>query len=67
MGRLNSKNMQISIIEINRESICLMLNKLPYLSYGRHLKSRYVNVAIKVPKIEYRSETTCTVMNHKYI
>ena len=49
----NNMNMEISILEINTESINTSLNNLPYLSDSRQLKSRYVHVAIKLPKIEY--------------
>ena len=53
---LNNRNMQISILEINRKSKFTLLNRLLYLCDSRHLKSRYGHVTIKVFEIEYRSE-----------
>ena len=50
---LNNWNMQISILVINRNSIISLLNKKPYLSDSRHLKGRYVNITIKMLKVEY--------------
>ena len=35
---LNNRNMQISVLEINTEGIISLLNRLLYLSDGRHLK-----------------------------
>ena len=50
---LNNRNMQLSILEINRKSMLTMLNKLPYLSDSRHLKSMYVHKEIKSLEIKY--------------
>ena len=44
---LNNRNIEISNIEINRGSIIILLNKLPYLSDSKHPKSRYVHVVIE--------------------
>ena len=52
---LNNRNIQIGIIELNRKSIITLLNKLPYLSDSMHPKTKYVDLAIKLLKIEYRS------------
>ena len=43
---LNNKNMQIIILKTNRKGTTNLLNKLPYLSDRRNLKSRYVHVVI---------------------
>ena len=48
-------DMHISFLKINRESVITLLSKFTYLSYSRHPKRRYVNVAIKSLKAEYRS------------
>ena len=54
----NNRNMYISILEINRKSIIILLNKLPYLSDSRHLKSRYVHISVKSLKVCYGSLAT---------
>ena len=49
---------------INGESIITTLNKLPYMSDSRHLKSRYVHIMIKLLKVKYGPdgpETTSTL------
>ena len=50
-----NRNMEISVLNINRKSIITFLNRLPYLSAIRHPKCRYLHVEIKSLKIEYRS------------
>ena len=61
----NNENTQISILEINRKSIIILLNRLLYVPESRHLKGKYVYVAIKSLKIEYRLQTTSILRNHK--
>ena len=41
---LNSKNIYVSILEINGETIITTLNKLPYMSDCKHLKRRGVQM-----------------------
>ena len=43
---LNNRNMYISILEINGESIITMLHKLLDMSDSRHLKRRYMQIMI---------------------
>ena len=43
----NNRNMQMSILNVNGKSIITLLNKVPYLSDSRHLKSRYLQRVIK--------------------
>ena len=64
---LNNKNMLISILEIDRESIITKLNKLPYMSDSRHLKRRNVQTTIKLVKVNYGPETTSMLRNNKHI
>ena len=45
--------MQISVLEINRESIIMLWNELPKLFDSSHLK-KYVHIAIELPKTEDR-------------
>ena len=59
-----NENVQISILEINKESIITLLNKLPYLSDNIHLKSRYVHVTTELLKIENRSYDIRMLKNH---
>ena len=65
MMMLNHRNMQISVLEINTESIITPLNKLPYLTDSRHLKCRYVHLVIKSLHMECGLSTTSIPMNHK--
>ena len=44
---LTSRNMQVSVLEINSQTIIIMLNMFLYLSDSRHIKSRYRHVAIE--------------------
>ena len=64
---LNKRNMQMSILEINGESIITMLNKLPHMSDSRHLKRRYMQIMIKLLKIKYGLQTTSMLRNNKHI
>ena len=52
---LNYRNMQVSILEVSRESIITLLNTLQYLYDSRNLESRYLCVVIKSPNIQYGS------------
>ena len=53
--------MQVSIPERNKENIITLLNKLSYLSDIRHLKSRYMHIAIKSLQI------CAWILNHQHI
>ena len=64
---LNNRNIQISILEINRKSITIWLNNLPYLSDSGHLKRRDVHVALELLKIENTSLIASAHRNQKYI
>ena len=52
---LNNRYIHIRILQINRESIITLLNKLPYIPDSRCLKNlkSYLQVAIKLLKVEY--------------
>ena len=52
---LDSRNVQVGVLKINRKSIINWLNKGPYMFDSRDLKSRYVHVVIELLKIEYWS------------
>ena len=57
--RLTNRNMQISILEINRKHINLAeLNDLSYLFDSRHLKPAYMHVATELLMIKYGHEPT---------
>ena len=45
---LHNRNMQISILEINRKRIITLLNTLSHLSENRHLTSRYLHKVVKL-------------------
>ena len=49
---INSRNMQISILETSAENTIIALNDLPYLFTSRHLASRYVHVVIELLKMD---------------
>ena len=53
MMTLDDRNIQINILEINRESTMTLLHELPYLFDSWYLKIRYVHVAIELLKIKY--------------
>ena len=53
--KLDKRNMQISILEMNREGIITFLNKLLYLADSRLLRSQNVHIAIQSLKTEYGS------------
>ena len=55
MMKLNNRNIQISNLDINTESIITLPNMLLYFSDSRHLKSGYLHVKIELLKIECRS------------
>ena len=61
---MNSAKLELDIlgVKFNRKNTITMLNKLPYLSY-----SRYVNKAIKLPKVEDLLLTTSMLRNNKYV
>ena len=66
MMMLAYRNMEISILEINGESIITTLNKLSYMSHSRHHKRRDMQVTIKLLKVKYGPETTSTHRNDKH-
>ena len=41
---LSNRNMQTSVLDINKEGTITFLNKLPYLSDSEHLKIRKVHI-----------------------
>ena len=58
MMMLDNRNVYISILKINGESIITLLNKLPYLFNSRHPTKRYVHVVIKSLKIDNIMQTS---------
>ena len=64
---LNNRNMFISILQINRKSIITQLNKLPYLSNSRHLKSRNGDIVVKLLMVKYVLQISSTLGTMKYI
>ena len=48
------------------ESIITMLNKLPDMSDSRHLKRRYMQIIIKLPRVKYGPEATSMLRNNKH-
>ena len=43
-----------------------MLNKLPYMSDGRHLEIRFMQIMFKPLKVKYELEATSTLRNHNH-
>ena len=67
MMTLNNRNMYISILEINGESIITTLNKWPDMSDNRHLKGRYMQIMITLLKVKYGPKTTSILRNNEHI
>ena len=53
---LSNGNIQIGILEINREGKITFLNKMPYLPDSRNLVGRNVYTAVELFEIEWRFE-----------
>ena len=63
---LSNRNMKIIILEINGESIIIMLNMLQDMSDSMNLKRRYMTITIGLLKVKYVPEATSMLRNNKH-